>query len=53
VDEVDWAAGGRGNPGGRVGTPEVIAGIAIFLSSRAGAYPVGDVILCDGGVVVS
>jgi 2-deoxy-D-gluconate 3-dehydrogenase len=53
VDEVDWAAVGRGNPRGRVGTPEDIAGIAIFLSSRAGAYTVGDVILCDGGVVVS
>jgi NAD(P)-dependent dehydrogenase (short-subunit alcohol dehydrogenase family) len=42
-----------GNPRGRVGTPEDIAGIAIFLSSRAGAYTVGEVITCDGGSVVS
>ena len=33
-------------------TPKQIAGLAIFLSSRAGAFTVGDVITCDGGVVV-
>jgi 2-deoxy-D-gluconate 3-dehydrogenase len=53
VENTDWDAVGRANPRGRVGTPEDIAGIAIFLSSRAGAYTVGDVILCDGGSVVS
>ena len=53
TEAVDWDAVGRGNPRGRVGTPEDIAGIAIFLSSRAGAYTVGDVILCDGGSAVS
>jgi 2-deoxy-D-gluconate 3-dehydrogenase len=36
-----------------VGTPEDIAGLTIFLCSRAGAYTVGDVITCDGGIVVS
>ena len=53
VDGTDWAAVGRGNPRGRVGTPEDIAGLAIFLCSRAGAFTVGEVITCDGGTVVS
>ena len=53
VDGTDWDAVGRGNPRGRVGTPEDIAGLAIFLSSRAGAFTVGAVITCDGGSVVS
>jgi len=48
-DTVDWNRVGRGNPRGRVGTAEDIAGLAIFLSSRAGAYTVGEVITCDGG----
>ena len=39
------------NPRGRVGTPEDIAGLAIYLSSRAGAFTVGEVITCDGGLV--
>lgn len=53
VEGTDWDAVGRGNPRGRVGTPEDIAGLAIFLSSRAGAFTVGAVITCDGGTVVS
>jgi 2-deoxy-D-gluconate 3-dehydrogenase len=53
VEGTDWEALGRTVPRGRVGTPEDIAGLAIFLSSRAGAFTVGDVITCDGGVVVS
>ncbi|MDH4169927.1 MAG: SDR family oxidoreductase [Acidimicrobiia bacterium] len=53
VDGTDWDAVGRGNPRGRVGTPEDIAGLAIFLSSRAGAFTVGEVISCDGGTLVS
>ncbi|AOW93040.1 3-oxoacyl-ACP reductase [Rhodococcus sp. WMMA185] len=36
-------------PLGRVGTPEDVAGTAIFLSSRAGAYLTGTVIPVDGG----
>ena len=50
---VDWDAIGAQNPRGRVGTPEDIAGLAIFLSSRAGAYTVGETISCDGGAVAS
>jgi len=53
VDNTDWAAVARTNPRKRMGTPEDIAGIAIFLASRAGAFTVGAVITCDGGIVVS
>ena len=49
VEGTDWDALGRGNPRKRVGTPQDIAGLAIFLSSRAGAFTVGEVIKCDGG----
>ena len=52
VEGTDWEAVGQTNPRGRVGTPEDIAGLAIFLSSRAGAFTVGDVITCDGGQLV-
>lgn len=53
VEHTDWDAVAERNPRGRVGTPEDVAGIAIFLSSRAGAFTVGEVITCDGGSVVS
>ncbi|MBL4679569.1 MAG: SDR family oxidoreductase [Pseudomonadales bacterium] len=53
TDDVDWSAVGKSNPRGRVGTMEDIAGLAIFLSSRAGAYTVGEVITCDGGSVAA
>ncbi len=52
IENTDWDAVARSNPRKRVGTPEDIAGIAIFLSSRAGAFTVGEVITCDGGIVV-
>ena len=47
--DIDWGTVAKSNPRGRVGTPEDIAGLAIFLSSRAGAYVVGETIACDGG----
>ena len=37
-------------PSRRIGTPEDMAGAAIFLASRAGDYVVGDVLAVDGGV---
>lgn len=37
-------------PARRIGTPEDMAGAAIFLASRAGDYVVGDVLAVDGGV---
>ena len=53
TENTDWDAVGRGNPRGRVGSAEDIAGLAIFLSSRACGFTVGDIVTCDGGVVVS
>jgi NAD(P)-dependent dehydrogenase (short-subunit alcohol dehydrogenase family) len=37
-------------PSGRIGTPEDMAGAAIYLASRAGDYVVGSTIIVDGGV---
>lgn len=37
------------NPMGRIGEPEDIAGVALFLASRASAYTTGVCIPCDGG----
>ena len=34
----------------RIGTPEDMAGVAIYLASRAGAYVTGAVIPVDGGI---
>jgi 2-deoxy-D-gluconate 3-dehydrogenase len=38
-------------PARRIGTPEDMAGVAIYLASRAGDYVVGNTIAVDGGVV--
>jgi len=37
-------------PRGRIGQPEDMAGVAIYLASRAGAYVTGAVIPVDGGL---
>jgi NAD(P)-dependent dehydrogenase (short-subunit alcohol dehydrogenase family) len=37
-------------PLGRIGSPDDVAGLALFLSSRAGAYLTGTVIPLDGGI---
>jgi 2-deoxy-D-gluconate 3-dehydrogenase len=39
------------NPRKRIGSPEDIAGLVLFLCSRAGAYTVGAIIPSDGGLV--
>lgn len=39
-------------PLGRIGTPPDMAGMAIFLASRAGAYLTGTVIPVDGGISI-
>ena len=37
-------------PRKRIGSPEDIAGLCIYLCSRAGAYTIGETITCDGGL---
>ena len=51
TEGVDWDAIGSRSPSGRVGKPEDIAGLAMFLSSQASAYINGHTIPCDGGIV--
>ena len=50
-DHADAVAGMV--PAGRIGTDEDMAGVAIFLASRAGDYVVGETIAVDGGVAYS
>ncbi|MCY7317367.1 MAG: SDR family oxidoreductase [Ramlibacter sp.] len=40
-------------PAGRIGVDEDMAGVAIYLASRAGDYVVGQTIVVDGGVTLS
>jgi NAD(P)-dependent dehydrogenase (short-subunit alcohol dehydrogenase family) len=40
-------------PLGRAGTPEDIAGLAMFLASRAGSYITGAIIPIDGGILIA
>jgi NAD(P)-dependent dehydrogenase (short-subunit alcohol dehydrogenase family) len=43
----------KGIPTGRIGSPEDIIGACLYLSSRAGQYVVGAVIVVDGGTMQS
>ena len=40
-------------PRGRIGAPADMAGVALFLASRAGAYVTGTVIPVDGGISIA
>lgn len=40
-------------PSGRIGTEEDMAGVAIYLASRAGDYVVGQTVVVDGGVTLA
>jgi NAD(P)-dependent dehydrogenase (short-subunit alcohol dehydrogenase family) len=40
-------------PLGRVGDPDDIGGIAVFLASRAGAFVTGQTIVADGGITIT
>ncbi|MBA3940070.1 MAG: short-chain dehydrogenase [Sphingopyxis sp.] len=37
----------------RIGEPHEIAGAAVFLASKAGAFTTGQAIVCDGGATIS
>ena len=41
------------SPLGRIGRPDDMAGVVVFLSSRAGSYVTGSVIAVDGGIVTT
>jgi NAD(P)-dependent dehydrogenase (short-subunit alcohol dehydrogenase family) len=49
-DPAMRAAVASSSPLGRIGSPEDMAGVAVYLSSRAGAYVTGAVIPVDGGI---
>jgi NAD(P)-dependent dehydrogenase (short-subunit alcohol dehydrogenase family) len=40
-------------PLGRIGRPDDMAGVVIYLSSRAGSYVTGSVIAVDGGIATT
>jgi len=40
-------------PAGRIGIEDDMAGVAIYLASRAGDYVVGQTIVVDGGVTLA
>lgn len=42
----------RGTPVRRIGKPEDIGGVAVFLASRAAAYLTGQTLVVDGGITV-
>lgn len=44
---AEWLKGAQPNP--RLGTPQDIAGLSVFLSSPAANYITGQTIACDGG----
>lgn len=43
----------RGTPLNRIGEPEELAGIAVYLSAAAGSYTTGQIFVVDGGATVS
>ena len=52
ADDDIWGAAAKGNPLSRNGLDHDMAGLAVFLCSRAGSYVNGAVIPVDGGLSV-
>ena len=42
----------RGTPARRMGEPDDVAGVAVFLASRAAAYVTGQTLIVDGGITI-
>jgi NAD(P)-dependent dehydrogenase (short-subunit alcohol dehydrogenase family) len=51
-DDHAYARAIESYPLGRIGEPEDIAGAAVFLASRAGAWTTGQSLVVDGGITV-
>ncbi len=51
-DDHAYAQAMESYPLGRIGEPEDIAGAAVFLASRAGAWVTGQSLVIDGGVTI-
>ena len=51
-DEKNLKRSLAGTPMGRIGEPDEIAGAAVFLASKAGAYTTGQNIIVDGGATI-
>ena len=51
-DPEIYAKAVRGYPLRRIGEPDEVAGAAIFLASRAGAFVTGHVLTIDGGMTI-
>jgi len=52
-DDARRAARERATPLRRLGEPEDVAGAAVFLASRAGAFVTGQCLVVDGGVTIA
>lgn len=52
-DPVKSAAATEAYPIGRLGEPDDIAGVAVWLAGRAGAFVTGQTIVVDGGITIA
>jgi len=51
LEDPEWRTAIEGEvPLGRIGRPDDVAGLTLFLASRAGAYVTGAIIPLDGGI---
>jgi dehydrogenase/reductase SDR family protein 4 len=52
-DPENYARALKSYPLGRIGEPEDVAGAAVFLAARAGAFITGQTIVIDGGATIA